>query len=228
MERTEQLSIAEALILASPEPIPLPRLASLIPSCKPAAARALVDELNAEYAKRGRAFEISEVGGRLPDPHPAGLCQLRAGEPARAPAAALPGLARDALGDRLPAAGDARRGRVRARRGRGRRAAQPARAASGAHRGSPRGAGPPVALRHHAALPRGLRAGADRGSSDAARAGRARARGAGGIDTDQRRIRGGSRGVLRRVWGGRRRAAGGTRTRTKTSTADGDSEADSE
>ena len=46
MERSEQLSIAEALILASPEPIPLPRLASLIPSCKPAAARALVDELN--------------------------------------------------------------------------------------------------------------------------------------------------------------------------------------
>jgi segregation and condensation protein B len=63
MERSEQLSIAEALILASPEPIPLPRLASLIPSCKPAAARALVDELNAEYAKRGRAFEISEVAG---------------------------------------------------------------------------------------------------------------------------------------------------------------------
>jgi segregation and condensation protein B len=63
MERSEQLSIAEALILASPEPIPLPRLASLIPSCKPALARALVDELNAEYAKRGRAFEISEVAG---------------------------------------------------------------------------------------------------------------------------------------------------------------------
>jgi segregation and condensation protein B len=63
MERSEQLSIAEALILASPEPIPLPRLASLVPSCKPAAARALVDELNAEYAKRGRAFEISEVAG---------------------------------------------------------------------------------------------------------------------------------------------------------------------
>ena len=47
MERSEQLSIAEALILASPEPIPLPRLASLIPSCKPAMARGLVEELNA-------------------------------------------------------------------------------------------------------------------------------------------------------------------------------------
>ena len=63
MERSEQLSIAEALILASPEPIPLARLASLIPSCKPAAARALVDELNAEYVMRGRAFEIWEVAG---------------------------------------------------------------------------------------------------------------------------------------------------------------------
>ncbi|HEY8156958.1 MAG TPA: SMC-Scp complex subunit ScpB [Myxococcota bacterium] len=63
MERSEQLSIAEALILASPEPLPLARLASLIPSCKPAAARALVDELNAEYAMRGRAFEIWEVAG---------------------------------------------------------------------------------------------------------------------------------------------------------------------
>jgi segregation and condensation protein B len=63
MERSEQLSIAEALILASPEPIPLPRLASLIPSCKPATARALVEELNAEYAQRGRAFEITEVAG---------------------------------------------------------------------------------------------------------------------------------------------------------------------
>jgi segregation and condensation protein B len=63
MERSEQLSIAEALILASPEPIPLARLASLIPRCKPAAARALVDELNAEYATRGRAFEIWEVAG---------------------------------------------------------------------------------------------------------------------------------------------------------------------
>jgi segregation and condensation protein B len=63
MERSEQLSIAEALILASPEPIPLPRLASLIPSCKPAMARGLVEELNAEYAQRGRAFEIAEVAG---------------------------------------------------------------------------------------------------------------------------------------------------------------------
>jgi segregation and condensation protein B len=63
MERTEQRSIAEALILASPEPIPLSRLASLIPRCQPALARALIGELNAEYAEHGRAFEIWEVAG---------------------------------------------------------------------------------------------------------------------------------------------------------------------
>jgi len=84
MERSEQLSIAEALILASPEPIPLQRLASLIPSCKPAAARALVDELNAEYAQRGRAFEIWEVaGGFQLRTLPAYASYVRASQPER-------------------------------------------------------------------------------------------------------------------------------------------------
>ncbi len=63
MERSEQRSIAEALILASPEPIPLARLSTLIPRCQPALARALVTELNSEYAERGRAFEIWEIAG---------------------------------------------------------------------------------------------------------------------------------------------------------------------
>jgi len=63
MERAEQRSIAEALILASPEPIPLAKLSSLIPRCQPSLARALVEELNGEYAEGGRAFEIGEVAG---------------------------------------------------------------------------------------------------------------------------------------------------------------------
>lgn len=63
MERAEQRSIAEALILASPEPIPLAKLSSLIPRCQPSLARALIEELNGEYAERGRAFEIGEVAG---------------------------------------------------------------------------------------------------------------------------------------------------------------------
>ena len=51
MSEIEKRSIAEALILASPEPIPVVRLAKLIPRCTPAKARGLVDELNAEYVK---------------------------------------------------------------------------------------------------------------------------------------------------------------------------------
>ena len=63
MNRDEQRRVAEALILASPEPISLARLVSLIPRCKPALVREFVDDLNAEYIKRGRAFEIWEVAG---------------------------------------------------------------------------------------------------------------------------------------------------------------------
>jgi segregation and condensation protein B len=63
MSEIEKRRIAEALILASQEPISLARLAKLIPRCTPARARALVDELNAEYVAQGRAFEICEVSG---------------------------------------------------------------------------------------------------------------------------------------------------------------------
>jgi len=63
MSEIEKRSIAEALILASPEPIPLARLAKLIPRCTPAKARILVDELNAEYVDQQRAFGICEVAG---------------------------------------------------------------------------------------------------------------------------------------------------------------------
>jgi len=65
MKEAEQRSVAEALILASPEPIPLTRLAKLIPRCTPARARALVDSLNADYAKHQRAFQICEVAGGI-------------------------------------------------------------------------------------------------------------------------------------------------------------------
>ena len=63
MSEIEKRNIAEALILASPEPIPLGRLAKLIPRCTPAKARTLVDELNAEYVAQQRAFEICEIAG---------------------------------------------------------------------------------------------------------------------------------------------------------------------
>ncbi len=63
MDRSEKRRIVEALVLGSPDPITAARLADLIPHCKPSEARELVEELNAEYAERGRAFDIWEVAG---------------------------------------------------------------------------------------------------------------------------------------------------------------------
>lgn len=63
MDRSEKRRVAEALILGAPEPLTVARLAELIPRCKPAEARELVQELNAEYAEQGRAFDIWEVAG---------------------------------------------------------------------------------------------------------------------------------------------------------------------
>ena len=63
MSEAEQRSIAEALILASTEPVPLVRLAKLIPDCTPSKAKALVAELNADYVAQQRSFEICEVAG---------------------------------------------------------------------------------------------------------------------------------------------------------------------
>ena len=97
MSETEKRSIAEALLLASPEPIPPARLAKLIPRCTPAKAQTLVDELNAEYAAQQRAFEICEVaGGYQMRTHSEFACylrQLRNTRPLRLSNAALETLA---------------------------------------------------------------------------------------------------------------------------------------
>lgn len=63
MDDSQQRSLAEALILAAAEPIPAPRIASVIPGCTPARARSLVEALNADYEDQGRGFEIREVAG---------------------------------------------------------------------------------------------------------------------------------------------------------------------
>lgn len=63
MDRAERRRIAEALILGSPDPISAARIADIIPYCKPAEARQIVEELNVDYVKQGRAFEITEVAG---------------------------------------------------------------------------------------------------------------------------------------------------------------------
>lgn len=59
----QQIRIVEAVVLASPEPIAPTRIAELIPRCNPSQVRALVKQLNEEYAEQRRAFEIWEVAG---------------------------------------------------------------------------------------------------------------------------------------------------------------------
>lgn len=63
MERSEQLRVIEALVLASPEPLSAARIAQIAPECSPALAKELVAELNEQYLKTERAFEIWEVAG---------------------------------------------------------------------------------------------------------------------------------------------------------------------
>jgi segregation and condensation protein B len=63
VEQAEKRRIVEALVLAAPEPIPAARIAGIVPRCKPAQVTELIGELNAEYVKQGRSFEICEVAG---------------------------------------------------------------------------------------------------------------------------------------------------------------------
>lgn len=63
MERAEKKRILEALILATPEPVPAARLADILPHGTPARVRELVEELNRDYTQADRAFEIWEVAG---------------------------------------------------------------------------------------------------------------------------------------------------------------------
>jgi len=63
LDQEQQKRIVEAVVLGSPEPIPSTRIAELIPRCNPSQVRALVKQLNDEYADQRRAFEIWEVAG---------------------------------------------------------------------------------------------------------------------------------------------------------------------
>jgi len=97
MEPAEERRIIEALILASPEPVNLGQLASIVPGLTPSAAQERVDELNAEYAQRNRAFEICPVAGgfqvRTRPEFAAYVQQLRKERPLRLSQAALETLA---------------------------------------------------------------------------------------------------------------------------------------
>lgn len=63
MERSEQLRVVEALVLASPEPLSPARISQIAPECTPALVKELVAELNEQYLKTERAFEIWDVAG---------------------------------------------------------------------------------------------------------------------------------------------------------------------
>ncbi len=87
----------EAIILAASEPIAPARIAAVLPSCNPSQVRAIVDELNAEYAEQRRAFEIWEVAGgyqlrSLPEFAPY-LRQIQTTRPLRLSSASLETLA---------------------------------------------------------------------------------------------------------------------------------------
>ncbi len=97
MDRDAKRRLVEALIQASPEPISAQRLADIVPRAKPGVIAELVTELNAEYEKSERAFEIWEVAGgyqmRTRPDFASYVQQMYAQRPARLSRAALETLA---------------------------------------------------------------------------------------------------------------------------------------
>jgi segregation and condensation protein B len=63
MERDQQKKIVEALVLASREPIAASRIAEIVPGCTPSDVKGLLKELELDYERDDRAFEIWEVAG---------------------------------------------------------------------------------------------------------------------------------------------------------------------
>lgn len=63
MQRDQKKKIVEALVLASREPISAARIAEIVPGCAPSEVKELVKQLDLEYERDDRAFEIWEVAG---------------------------------------------------------------------------------------------------------------------------------------------------------------------
>ena len=63
MENGSRLSIVEALILASPDPIPARKLAEMVSELTPGGAGKAVAELNNRYMEAGCSFRIREIAG---------------------------------------------------------------------------------------------------------------------------------------------------------------------
>ena len=176
MDASEQRRIIEALILASSEPIPLARLAQIVPDCSPGVAKDRINELNTEYQEQDRSFEIWEVAGghqiRTRAEFSGYLQQLRRERPLRLSQAALETLS--IIAYKQPVT----RGELEMVRGVDTGAVLKGLTGSPltkivGHREVPGASNP---LRHEQALPLGLRPGVAEEAALAARAGGAGAR----------------------------------------------------
>lgn len=63
MTHDEAKKIAEALLFVSERPVPLDKIAEAMEGYDKAQLKAIIDELNNEYAKTNRCFSVNEVGG---------------------------------------------------------------------------------------------------------------------------------------------------------------------
>ena len=63
MEQAEAKRVIEALLFVLGGPVPLKRVAEILPDLEAPHIRALIQTLNAEYTSSGRAFHIQEVAG---------------------------------------------------------------------------------------------------------------------------------------------------------------------
>lgn len=62
-EETRTKAIVEALLFAAEEPLAARRLAGIVEDATPALIEDLIDELDADYVREGRAFRIREIAG---------------------------------------------------------------------------------------------------------------------------------------------------------------------
>ncbi|MCX5686241.1 MAG: SMC-Scp complex subunit ScpB [Candidatus Omnitrophica bacterium] len=63
MDRDERKLIIEALLFVSDKPVSIDALKSVIKDIDPTEIRAIIEELNAEYAASARSFSIKEIAG---------------------------------------------------------------------------------------------------------------------------------------------------------------------
>jgi segregation and condensation protein B len=63
MEREEAKRIVEALLFVSDKPISIDTLKEVLKEIEPTDIRAIIEELNGEYASGGRSFGVKEIAG---------------------------------------------------------------------------------------------------------------------------------------------------------------------